>query len=301
MPLAPPPSTNQDVSSRQFRDWFYSIYALIGKPGTTLGTMAYENANSVSITGGSIGGVGISGSTVDGSPIGSANPSTGKFTNLQATGTVSGTGFTNLFASPPALGSTTPNRVNTNALKTTGLTGYLYGNDGAGDVTASTTIPYTAVTTVPYGAFHDTTTQTAAAATITAITFNSTDYSSNISIGSPTSRIVVSRAGTYSVTFSLQGANTASQVDDVTVWFRINGVDVPTSAGISAIPAKHGSISGKLVFGWTAFYTFAAGDYLEMMWTTDGGTSSLTTYPVGTSPAHPLSPSAAISLNYIAP
>jgi hypothetical protein len=273
MPLAPPPPTNQDVSSRQFRDWFYSIYALIGKPGTTLGTMAYENANSVSITGGAIGGVGISGSTVDNTPIGTSTPSTGKFTSLEATG----------------------------SLKTDTLTGYLYGNDSTGNVTASTTIPYTSVTTVPYGAFHDTTTQTASAATVTAITFNATDYSNNVSRGTPTSRIVVSKSGTYSVTFSLQGANTASSVDNITVWFRINGTDVPTSAGISAIPARHGSIDGQLVFGWTAFYTFAAGDYLQMMWTTDGGTSSLTTYPVGTSPVHPLSPSAAISLNYIAP
>jgi hypothetical protein len=301
MPLAPPPSVDQDINSRQYRDWFYSIYALIGKPGTTLGTMAYQNANSVAITGGAIGGVGISGSTINSTPIGQSTSAPGAFTNLSSNGTVSGTGFTNLFASPPALGSTTPNRVNTNALKTTGLTGYLYGNDGAGDVTASTTIPYTAVTTVPYGAFHDTTTQTAAANTVTAITFNSTDYSNNVAIGSPTSRIVISRAGTYSVTFSLQGANTASAVDDITVWFRINGVDVANSAGISAIPSKHGSIHGKLVFGWTAFYTFTAGQYLEMMWTTDGGTSSLTTYPAGTSPVHPVSPSAAISLNYIAP
>jgi len=273
MPLAPPPPVSQNIDSRQYRDWFYSIYALLGTPGTTLGTMAYQNANSVAITGGAIGGVGISGSTINNTPIGTSTPSTGKFTSLEATG----------------------------SLKTDTLTGYLYGNDSTGNVTASTTIPYTSVTTVPYGAFHDTTTQTAAAATVTAITFNATDYSNNVAIGSPTSRIVISKSGTYSVTFSLQGANTASAVDDVTVWFRINGVDVANSAGISAIPAKHGSISGKLVFGWTAFYTFAAGDYLQMMWTTDGGTSSLTTYPVGTSPVHPLSPSAAISLNYIAP
>ena len=69
MPLAPPPSVNQDINSRQFRDWFYSIYALLGQPGQTLGTMAYEDANSVAITGGSIGGVGISGSTINSTPI----------------------------------------------------------------------------------------------------------------------------------------------------------------------------------------------------------------------------------------
>jgi len=86
MPLAPPPPTNQDVSSRQFRDWFYSIYSLLGKPGATLGSMAYQNANSVAITGGSIGGVGITGSTINNTPVGTTTPSTGKFTSLEATG-----------------------------------------------------------------------------------------------------------------------------------------------------------------------------------------------------------------------
>lgn len=109
MPLAPPPNTNQDVSSKQFRDWFYSIYALLGKPGATLGTMAYENSNAVSITGGSIGGVGITGSNINSTPIGQTTAAPGSFTNLSASGTISGTGITNLFASPPPIGSTTPN------------------------------------------------------------------------------------------------------------------------------------------------------------------------------------------------
>ena len=116
MPLAPPPPTNQDVSSRAYRDWFYSIYSLLGKPGATLGTMAYENANSVAITGGSIGGVGISGSTVDSTPVGSINPSTGKFTSLQSTG-------------PTTIQS---------------LAGYIKGT--AGLLSAVTTIPNTDIT-----------------------------------------------------------------------------------------------------------------------------------------------------------
>jgi len=116
--LAPPPSVEQDINSRQFRDWFYSIYALIGKPGSTLGTMAYENSNSVAITGGAIGGVGISGSTINSTPIGSATPTTGKFTTLEATA----------------------------SLKTDTLTGYLYGNGAGSNVSASTTIPSGSIT-----------------------------------------------------------------------------------------------------------------------------------------------------------
>ena len=119
--LAPPPPTNQDVSSRQFRDWFYSVFQFINQQTGTLGTMAYENANSVAITGGAIGGVGISGSTIDTTPIGATNPSTGKFTSLQATGTT--------------------------ILDT--LTGYLKGSSGT--VSAVSTIPYSDISGTPTG------------------------------------------------------------------------------------------------------------------------------------------------------
>ncbi|CAB5079586.1 hypothetical protein UFOVP146_23 [uncultured Caudovirales phage] len=132
MPLAPPPPITQDVTSRQFRDWFYSIYAILGQPGQTLGTMAYENANSVAITGGSIGGVGISGSNINSTPIGTINPSTGKFTDLSSSGAVSGTGFTNYFASPPSLGSTTPNTGKFTSVTDTGLTTTRVTYAGAG-------------------------------------------------------------------------------------------------------------------------------------------------------------------------
>jgi hypothetical protein len=90
--LAPPPPTTQDVGSRQFRDWFYSIFQFINQQTGTLGTMAYENANSVSITGGSIGGVGISGSTINNTPIGATTPSTIEGTSITATGQFNGSG-----------------------------------------------------------------------------------------------------------------------------------------------------------------------------------------------------------------
>jgi len=57
--LSPPPPVNQDVDSRQYKDWFYSIYALLATPGSTLGTMAYQNYDNVGITGGQISNVGL--------------------------------------------------------------------------------------------------------------------------------------------------------------------------------------------------------------------------------------------------
>jgi hypothetical protein len=69
---------------------------LSGKP--TLGTLSSQNANSVAITGGSI----------NGTTLGASTPSTGAFTTLSASSTVSGTGFSTYLASPPAIGGTAP-------------------------------------------------------------------------------------------------------------------------------------------------------------------------------------------------
>jgi hypothetical protein len=50
--------------------------------------MAYQDANAVAITGGTIAGVAITTSTINQTPIGATTPSTGTFTNLSASGTV---------------------------------------------------------------------------------------------------------------------------------------------------------------------------------------------------------------------
>jgi len=53
----------------------------------SLGTMAYQNANNVAITGGSLYNVDIETSTINQTTIGATTPSTGAFTNLSFTGT----------------------------------------------------------------------------------------------------------------------------------------------------------------------------------------------------------------------
>jgi hypothetical protein len=149
------------------------------------------------------------------------------------------------------------------------------------------------------GCFFDTTTQTAVAGTPTAITLNSTQISNLVSRGSPTSRIVIGQAGTYNVQFSIQASNSGTSVDNMTIWFRINGADVANSAGISAIPSSHGGTPGALIFGWNDFFKFATNDYFEIYWTTDNGNSSVTTYPAGVSPTHPASPGIILTVNQV--
>jgi 6-phosphogluconolactonase (cycloisomerase 2 family) len=64
----------------------------------------------------------VSGYVIDNSSIGSVTPSTGAFTTLSASSTVSGTGFSTYLASPPAIGGTTANAGTFTNLKSSGVT-----------------------------------------------------------------------------------------------------------------------------------------------------------------------------------
>lgn len=151
--------------------------------------------------------------------------------------------------------------------------------------------------TPKYGSFHDTTNQTAAANTPTAITFNTTDLSSGISLGSPTSKVVVDTAGLYNIQWSIQFANTTASIDDVVVWLRVNGTDVSNSSSWVSVTAKHAGVDGTGLMALNLFYTFAANDYFELYWLSLGGNASLGTIPASTSPAYPESPSIILTVS----
>ena len=149
-----------------------------------------------------------------------------------------------------------------------------------------------------YGAFLDTTAQTAAANTPTAITINTTSYSNGISIGSPTSRVVIDTAGLYDIQFSIQFANTDANEDDIYVWLRVNGNNVADSNSFGTVPKKHGAINGHLIMALNIFYQFAANDYFELIWMTVGGTTSVEVIPAsGVAPIYPRSPSIILTVS----
>lgn len=115
------------------------------------------------------------------------------------------------------------------------------------------------------GAFHDETTQTAAAInTPYAMTFNQTDYSQGVYIGTPTSRVYVDRPGLYNFQFSAQFSSTNASSKDVYIWAAINGTDVPQSA--TRITMK-GS-GEEFVAAWNFFLRMNTGDYFELKWAT---------------------------------
>ena len=144
------------------------------------------------------------------------------------------------------------------------------------------------VTNNYYGAFADYTTQTATSInTGYAMTFNTTDLSNGIVIGSSTSRILFTHAGTYNVQWSGQFENTDSSDADVRVWFRINGVDVVGSTGFFTVPGRHGSVNGTHLIGWNFILKLFANDYVELYWSTTDTDATIKTYAASVSPAYP--------------
>jgi len=173
---------------------------------------------------------------------------------------------------------------------TVGTAGQVLTSNGAG-ATPTWTTP-------AYGYFLDTATQTASANTPTAVTYNTTSLANDISIVS-SSRVTLAVTGTYNFSYDLQVSNSSTGVDSLTVWFRKNGSDIAYSAGQTDVPTKHGAVNGRTVISTSQMFAVAAGDYIQIFWTTDGGNSSLTEYAAGTSPTHPESPSVMLTVTKV--
>lgn len=152
---------------------------------------------------------------------------------------------------------------------------------------------------LPYGSFYDTGTQTAAANTSTAITFNSSGDKRNVSTGTPTSRIMFTVGGATSVTFSIQFTNSSATQDDVYAWIRKNGTDVPNTASAVTVPGKHGSIDGASLMTVNFHVIIAPGEYLEVYWLSINGTTKISTIGATSSPQKPASPGVVLTVSQV--
>lgn len=123
-----------------------------------------------------------------------------------------------------------------------------------------------AVPILHYGAFSDTTTQTAASInTAYGMVFNTTDSSNGVSIGSPTSRLVAGFQGVYNVQFSAQLDKTSGGAGNIYIWLRKNGTNVPNTATTIAIQGT----AARTVAAWNFIIQLEPTQYVELMWATD--------------------------------
>jgi hypothetical protein len=117
-----------------------------------------------------------------------------------------------------------------------------------------------------YGAFSDTTTQTIVSVNAAyAMTFNTTDAANGVSVGSPTSRLVVAEQGVYNVQFSVQLDKASGGAAAIHIWLRKNGANVPNTASKVVIQGT----AAETVAAWNFVIQLEPTNYVELMWASD--------------------------------
>jgi hypothetical protein len=166
----------------------------------------------------------------------------------------------------------------------TGITRSQYGSSGASHAAG---VYVTEAQAVP------------SATTALAVPFDTTDVNNGVSIDpADSSKIVFATAGYYNVQFSIQLLNAKSSIDNVTLWFRQNTVDIPYSAGIATVPLGPGTTLGASLVAWNLVLPVNAGDNIQLMMASDSGDTVAGTYPPGTSPVHPVVPSVILTATF---
>lgn len=135
--------------------------------------------------------------------------------------------------------------------------------------------------------------------TIGTILFNNTDYSSGVRASSDFSKLLFDYAGIFNIQISAQLLNFTTSDDNVTMWFTLNGRDIPNTASIEQVGSKHGGGPGATIMAYNIFQEVEPGDYIELKWTTNSGNIVVATYPAGTSPVHPVSPALILTAAFV--
>lgn len=159
--------------------------------------------------------------------------------------------------------------------------------------------------TLPYGQFQSQSDQTAAAIDAAyAVTYDQSDFLDGVTLSSG-SRLTVPDAGVYVVSFSIQFKNTTNDIQDIDIWLRKNGTDIPDTNSRFSIPARKGSGNPSHLIAVTpVMVELAANDYIQIMWhVTDTGVSieqyPAVAYSAGVTPAIPATPSVLVQVEFM--
>ena len=152
----------------------------------------------------------------------------------------------------------------------------------------------------PYGAWQDSTTQSAASTTVAyPITFNTVDYENGIVLQS-TSQLRATYAGLYNLQFSFQLSSLSNSTEDVDIWFRVNGTDIPKSNSMFGLaPRKTSSDPYHVIAAMNFFISLSANDYVQIMWRASNTAITIKANGTQTSPTRPSTPSAIATMQYV--
>ena len=117
----------------------------------------------------------------------------------------------------------------------------------------------------PYGEFANNNDQTApSTGTSAVVEWDTTEKSSGVYISDDT-RVNVRNAGTYSVQYSLQLANSGNAGEYADIWLRKNNTDIDNSGKRYYLPARKAEGEpSHVVATYETLITCSAGDYIEV-------------------------------------
>jgi len=147
-----------------------------------------------------------------------------------------------------------------------------------------------------FGAFTDTARQVALVNTASAVKWRDTIGQNQVSIGlnanlDPT-RLLVTKAGTYMVQYSLQVNNVQIANDEISIWIRRNGAAYPNTLR----QFLTGAVGVKNIFSGQSIVVFGEDDYLELFFSIKHNQTQLFKTSALTNPSRPATPSAQIIL-----
>jgi hypothetical protein len=167
----------------------------------------------------------------------------------------------------------------------TGITRSQYGSSGASHAAG---VYVTEAQAVP------------SATTALVFPFDTTDSSNQVSLDpADNTKVVFAVSGYYNIQFSIQLLNAKNSIDNVTLWFRQNGVDIPYSTGIATVPLGPGTTLGASLVAWNLVLPVNAGDNIQLIMASDSGDTVAGTYPPGTAPVHPAAPSVILTATFV--
>lgn len=170
-------------------------------------------------------------------------------------------------------------------------------------------VPFSAAAftdSAPYGAFQDTTDQSATTTASEFITsYNTTDYSNGVYV-SNSNRINVRNYGIYAVQYSIQFKNTTNDGQDIDIWYKKNGTNIAGSNSKFHIPARKSTGSDSYLIAVSTFmFELQANDYIQLAYRVSDINVTIEHLPEvsasGTTPAIPSTPSVILTVQYIAP
>jgi hypothetical protein len=148
---------------------------------------------------------------------------------------------------------------------------------------------------VSFGSFYDSTNQTVASNTATAMKFGTDDLSGfGVSVtadglGNRT-QIEVDESGVYNVQFSAQISNGASSAV-VDIWFRLNGGNIANTNTSISLQSNTNEVAS-----WNYFIDLNPGDIFQIMW---AHTNSASLAAAAAAAPHPATPSVILTVNRI--